>query len=235
MQKIGVGIVLLVIGAIIGLSVGMYVSMNQTPNIEEPIKVIIQRMEYTTSVHSILKIDLLNNVPEKNLEGFIIVIQNEKQWTSEVTWYYTGYGETEIVCDSINETQNFRVVYMENSPNVKAPYLYRIIEWNDVILPDLSFNFIQTEQLQITKVEFGSASTMINVTVMNTGTSNVIISDATVTGFGVTDASVSQTSIVEGTAQTLTLTTDAAWTTGNLYNIELISSKGTKFTYTDTS
>ena len=108
MQKIGVGIVLLVIGAIIGLSVGMYVSMNQTPNIEEPIKVIIQRMEYTTSVHSILKIDLLNNVPEKNLEGFIIVIQNEKQWTSEVTWYYTGYGKTEIVCDSINETQNFR-------------------------------------------------------------------------------------------------------------------------------
>jgi hypothetical protein len=76
MQEIGVGIVLLVIGAIIGLSVGMYVSMNQTPNIEEPIKVTIQGIEYTPSVHPILKIDILNNVPEKNLEGFIIVIQN---------------------------------------------------------------------------------------------------------------------------------------------------------------
>jgi hypothetical protein len=234
MQEFGVGIVLLVIGAIIGLSVGMYVSMNQTPDIEEPIKVIIQGMEYTTSVHSILKIDLLNNVPEKNLEGFIIVIQNEKQWTSEVTWYYTGYGETEIVCDSINETQNFRVVYMENSPKVKAPYLNRIIEWNEVILPDLSFNFMQTKQLQITKVEFVSGST-VNVTVMNTGTSDVIISDATVTGFGVTDASVSSTTIGEGTAPTLTLTTNAPWTPGNLYNIELISSKGTKFTYTETA
>jgi hypothetical protein len=130
MHKVGEYSLLLVIGAIIGLSMGIYVSMNQTPSMEEQVKVTIQGIEYTASEHSVLKIEFVNNVPKKNLEGNVTVHQNEKQWTSKVTWYYTSYGIAEVICDSINETQNFRLTYTENYPTVT--YLDRIIEWNEV-------------------------------------------------------------------------------------------------------
>jgi len=130
MQKVGEYLLFLVIGAIIGVSISIYISNNQTPSMREQLKVTIQGIEYTVSDHSALEIVLLNNVPEKNLEGNVTVYQDEKQWTSEVTWYYTGYGEAEVICDSINETQNFRVTYIEDNP--KVTYLDRIIEWKEV-------------------------------------------------------------------------------------------------------
>ena len=233
MQNVGVGIVLLVIGAIIGLSVGMYVSMNQTPSMEEQVKVTIQGIEYTTSDHSVLEIELLNNVPEKNLEGNVTVYQDEKQWTSEVPWYYTGYGEAEIICDSINETQNFRVAYIENYP--KATYLDRIIEWNEV---SRTIQFLATENLSITKVTFAAnnlTTTFATVSVRNTGTTDVIITDASVIGYNVTAATVTSTTIGEGTSGTVTLTLTGWWVAGNLYNIELLSSKGNQFSYAETA
>lgn len=130
MQKVGEYLLFLVIGAIIGVSISIYVSNNQTPSMGEQVKVTIQGIEYTISDHSALKIVLLNNVPTKNLKGNVTVYQDEKQWTSEVTWYYTGYGEAEVICDSINETQNFRLTYIEDNP--KVTYLDRIIEWKEV-------------------------------------------------------------------------------------------------------
>jgi hypothetical protein len=130
MQKVGEYLLFLVIGAIIGVSISIYVSNNQTPSMGEQVKVTIQEIEYTISDHSALKIVLLNNIPTKNLKGNVTVYQDEKQWTSEVTWYYTGYGEAEVICDSINETQNFRLTYIEDNP--KVTYLDRIIEWKEV-------------------------------------------------------------------------------------------------------
>jgi hypothetical protein len=130
MQKVGEYLLFLVIGAIIGVSISIYVSNNQTPSMGEQVKVTIQGIEYIVSDHSALEIVLLNNVPAKNLKGNVTVYQDEKQWTSEVTWYYTGYGEAEVICDSINETQNFRLTYIEDNP--KVTYLDRIIEWKEV-------------------------------------------------------------------------------------------------------
>ncbi len=62
----------------------------------------------------------------------MVISQDEKQWTGDVTWYYTCYGEVEIICDSIDETHNFSVTYNENYP--KATYLDRIIEWNEITI-----------------------------------------------------------------------------------------------------
>jgi len=132
MQKVvGVYLIFLVIGAIIGASIVTFVTMSQNPSIKEQVKVTIQGIDYTSS-DFVLKIELLNNVPETNLEGKVIVSQDENQWTSDVTWYYTGYGEVEIICDSIDETQNFRITYNENYP--EATYLDRIIEWNEITI-----------------------------------------------------------------------------------------------------
>ena len=129
MPKVGVYILLL-IGAVISASIIGYVTMNQNLSMREQVKVTIQGIEYRVSDHSVLKIELLNDVPEKNLEGKVTIYQDEKQWISDVTWYYSGYGEAEVICDAISETQNFRVTYIENYP--KALYLDRIIKWNEV-------------------------------------------------------------------------------------------------------
>ena len=139
MQKVGEYALLLVIGAIIGLASGIYVSLNQTPGVGEQTKVTVRGIEYSISEHSFLKITLETRGPEKYLEGNITVYQDEKRWTSEVKWYYTGYGTAEVICDSINETQNFRLTYIENYP--KAKYLDLVINWNQVsFLPSPSQN-----------------------------------------------------------------------------------------------
>jgi len=62
----------------------------------------------------------------------VFVSQDENQWTSDVTWHYTDYGEAEILCDSIDETKSFRVIYNENYP--KATFLDRIVEWNEITI-----------------------------------------------------------------------------------------------------
>ena len=172
MQKVvGVYLIFLVIGAIIGASIVTFVTMSQNPSIKEQVKVTIQGIDYTSS-DFVLKIELLNNVPETNLEGKVIVSQDENQWTSEVTWYYTGYGVAEVTCDSINETQNFRITYTENNP--KATYLDRVIGWNEV---STTIPFMDTKELKITQMEFTTVTDAdyITVYVTNAGTSSVTI------------------------------------------------------------
>ena len=131
MQKVGTYIILLVIGATIGASIMGYITTNQKPTTKEQVKVTIQRIDYNVT-DFVLEIELLNDVPEKNLEGKVIVSQAENQWTIDVTWQYTGYGKAEILCDSIDETKSFRVTYNENSP--QATFLDRVIDWNEITI-----------------------------------------------------------------------------------------------------
>lgn len=104
-----------------------------------------------------------------------------------------------------------------------------------VWMGSLTFNFMATEQLTITRVTFGPANTTIVANVLNTGTTDVIINNVNVVGNGVTDASVPSTTIGEGTSVLVTITVTGAWSATNLYNIELISTKGNTFAYTDTA
>jgi hypothetical protein len=237
MQKIGVGIVLLVIGMIIGLSMGIYISMYQTPSIEDPIKVTIQGIEYTVSVHSILKIDLLNNVPEKNLEGNIIVFQNQKQWTSEVTWHYTGYGETEVICDFINETENFRVVYMENSTKATAFYLDRIIEWNEVSINQGTISQAgPVLTLENLRFHTKSSTDYIEVILRNSGTADATVASVYV---GTSDSNLALQStvsyepssqiVVAGSTLNVTITYD--WTDGTRYHFNIITEEGLTYPF----
>ena len=229
MQKIGVYLTLLVAGALIGASIMSFVTMNHNSTITEQVKVTIQGIDYT-SEDSVLEIELLNNVPEKNLGGTIIVFQHEKQWTGNVNWAYTGYGKAEIVCDLIDETQNFNIKYQENNP--KTTYLDRTIEWNEVV--GQHFTFMQTEQLTITSVAFVNP-TSLTVNLMNTGTTDVTISSVTVTGLGVTKANLSSATVAAGGTASFTVTITGELVSGVAYNVELLSSKGNKFSYTSTA
>jgi hypothetical protein len=235
MQKVGFYLTLLVVGALIGASIVGYIAINQNPSIEEQVKVTIQGIQYETS-DSVLKIELLNDAPEKNLEGKVFVSQDENQWTSEVTWYYTGYGTAEVICDSINETQNFRITYIEN--NSKATYLDRIIEWNEV---SQTFTFMDTEELKITSIAFtesvADAKDQITVYVQNTGTTDVTIqATVTVTGSGVTGGTTTSATVTKGGTGTFVVDLGTeSWSEGVTYNVELLSSKGNKFSYTETA
>ena len=229
MQKVGVYLTLLVAGALIGASIVGYITINQNPSIEEQVKVTIQGIQYETS-DSVLKIELLNDAPEKNLEGKVLVSQDENQWTSEVTWYYTGYGVAEVTCDSINETQNFRVTYTENNP--KATYLDRVIGWNEV---STTIPFMNTKELTITELTFDDSAETIVCSITNSGTSSVTIDYVKVNGE--TESSVTGTTTYDAgdTATDLTITISDV-VAGNKYSVSLFETDGTLVgSYTDTA
>jgi len=106
----------------------------------------------------------------------------------------------------------------------------------------LTFTFMETEELKITSIEFTSATALndtITVNVLNTGTTDVTITTAvTVTGYGVTGGDIADTVTVgKGDVKTfnVTLTAPEEWSEGRTYSVELLSTKGNKFTYTDTA
>ena len=104
-----------------------------------------------------------------------------------------------------------------------------------VWMGSLSFNFMATEQLTITSVTFGPANTTITANVQNTGTTDVIIAGCEVTGNNVTAATCPSTTVGEGESGSITITTTGVWSPTNLYNIELLSTKGNKFAYSETA
>ena len=97
----------------------------------------------------------------------------------------------------------------------------------------LTFTFMATEQIKITNVVFGGtgASKYVNITVQNTGTSPVTLSELWINGNKQT--SFSSTTVSANTQQVIHLT--FAWTAGSKYEIKLVSSKGNQFYYTATA
>jgi hypothetical protein len=101
----------------------------------------------------------------------------------------------------------------------------------------LTFTFMETEQLTYTEVDFGTVNTTIALTVENTGTSDVVVTKAKVIGYGVDETiTVSDGTVGKGSSKTITLTlASGEWTDGRAYDIELLTSKGNKFTTRETA
>jgi len=106
----------------------------------------------------------------------------------------------------------------------------------------LSFNFMATEQIRITNVQFTGANDTVIVTLQNTGTSPVTLTEMHINN-GATNliAGMTTQTIAANTATypiTLTLsgtTTPAQWYAGYQYEIEAKTTKGNQFTYTATA
>jgi flagellin-like protein len=97
----------------------------------------------------------------------------------------------------------------------------------------LTFQFTNTEQLQITNMQFSTSPGSILVTVNNTGTSPVTINEAWVnnvkqTAFTPTNALPRDVLANAGYALNITYTV----VTGSNYQVKLVSSKGNQFLYT---
>jgi len=96
----------------------------------------------------------------------------------------------------------------------------------------LSFNFMSTEQLKITNLQFGTSPLNVTVTMLNTGTSTVTISEIHVNnGINL----IPTTSIVIPANGNKTQTVLFDWTNGAQYEVESRSTKGNQFTYTATA
>jgi hypothetical protein len=230
MPNVGAYLVVLVVGALIGASIiGYVITINQNGTTLD-VKVTIQGISYKVS-DSILGIELLNDVPEKNLKGKVIVSQGENQWVGDVDWDYTGFGEVEVCCESIDEAKSFRVAYCESSS--EETYLDIMVGWDEVEL-DQVIGFMETSELTIVEMTFLSSVPMtINVGVTNSGTSSVSVAAVKINGEtkGVFSG---DTTFVPGSSGTITVSQE--WTAGNKYSVSLFASDGTLVaSYTDTA
>jgi flagellin-like protein len=92
----------------------------------------------------------------------------------------------------------------------------------------LTFTFMETEELRITNVEFGSGDATITVSVQNTGSTEVTVTSSILNGASI---AVTSTDITEGSSATIDMT-PATYSAGSSYTVELVTSKGNKFAYT---
>ena len=100
----------------------------------------------------------------------------------------------------------------------------------------LTFTFMETEELRITSIDFDTTTDIITVNYQNTGTTDVTITGVTVTGGNVTTATLTQTTFDKGTSGSIAVQASASTLIeGTSYNVELLSSKGNKFSYTATA
>jgi len=96
----------------------------------------------------------------------------------------------------------------------------------------LTFTFTATEQVQITDLDFISGPPKsINVTVHNTGTSPVTISEAWVNGVKQT---ITEFTVAANGVGYVDLAYDT-WNNGDAYEVKLVSSKGNSFLRTETA
>jgi flagellin-like protein len=105
----------------------------------------------------------------------------------------------------------------------------------------LTFTFMETEQATYTQVVFnttGTGNDQIVCTTQNTGSADMVIIQARVSGYGV-DETVDidpDVQILAGDSSDITIDlASSTWTAGKAYTIELLSSKGNKFSYTETA
>jgi flagellin-like protein len=92
----------------------------------------------------------------------------------------------------------------------------------------LTFTFMGTEQLTFTNVEFISGNQYINITMKNTGTTPI-----TITEIRINDGSDLLSSDVTLSANSETeQQVSYSWTNGNTYEIKVVTKKGNAFYYT---
>ena len=96
----------------------------------------------------------------------------------------------------------------------------------------LTFTFMATEQLKITNVEFLEGTSNINVTIQNTGTSPVIVSEIWVNN---QKRWTGTQTIPANDQEEITVTVTGGWQEGYNYEIKVVTSKGNQFYYTATA
>jgi flagellin-like protein len=93
----------------------------------------------------------------------------------------------------------------------------------------LTFNFMATEQIKITNLQFTNAGATVNVTMQNTGTNPVTVTEIHVNN-NATNLLSAQFTIPANTLIVANVT--STWVNGAQYEVEARTAKGSQFTYT---
>ena len=97
----------------------------------------------------------------------------------------------------------------------------------------LTIGFMATEEVKITSARFVTGTPKyINVTLTNTGTTDVTISEMWVNGAQQSGMTYSGTGQVLPKNNAITVQVEYSWAAGSSYNIQLKSTKGNAFPYT---
>jgi len=96
----------------------------------------------------------------------------------------------------------------------------------------LTFTFMGTEELRIIKVEFLGNGAYINVTMKNTGTSPITLSEIWVGG---TKEWTTGDTLSANEQKIIRVNLSTNWQQGNNYEIKVVTSKGNQFFYTATA
>ena len=103
----------------------------------------------------------------------------------------------------------------------------------------MTFTFMATEEMTITKAVFADGTPdTVTLTVLNTGTQNMTIVDATISGNGVTNATLTTVPTivaVSATTDTILLNLGGSYSAGSSYLITVITSKGNSFSISATA
>jgi hypothetical protein len=89
-------------------------------------------------------------------------------------------------------------------------------------------NSLNAEELKITSVSLLTSSSLV-VDVINTGRSDVTISGVTISGSGVTEATIFPVKVAADTTASLEVTITGELVSGVTYSIVFISSEGNQF------
>jgi len=92
----------------------------------------------------------------------------------------------------------------------------------------LTIGFMATEEVKITGVSFDPSGSPVTITVQNTGSTTVVLTDVRITGHETT--SLGEVPLAAGNK------VDVDWSgtglvAGNSYNVEVVTKKGNVFTY----
>jgi flagellin-like protein len=89
------------------------------------------------------------------------------------------------------------------------------------------------EQAQVTNVAFvrDSGTTTLSATIRNTGDDTITISAAYIDGVQTTDAFTTDTTIEKGQSGALTITNSTALASGAVYEVKMVTAKGTSVIY----
>jgi hypothetical protein len=96
----------------------------------------------------------------------------------------------------------------------------------------MTFTFMETEEIKITSLDWTATGGVITVNILNTGTTDVTVVGGTCNG--VDSVAAIDTTITKGSTNSVSIT-GATFEEGTSYNIQLLTSKGNKFSYTTTA
>jgi hypothetical protein len=236
------GFALVLIGLSVGLFAGVFIMLQTTqnpqPEAEGTVTIVDIGGKFVDDGVSELEIALMHDFTDRTLKGNVRVTQEGRQWTGEVDWHYSGYGQCKIYCDSLQKDKDIRVQYIDDYQGAK--YLDRVVEWND-LCSSLTFTFMATEQLDVQGATFGGTSgdalNTITLSVQNTGTADLTV-DKYKLGVGGTQHDIPDVVVPQGATASVTLTTGAdgqPWSSGTTYDIYVITSTGKQFPYRATA